>query len=353
MCLAHDECRGSLWVGTSSGSLELWDADSGASIGAVEHAHNRDISCACFPEVCDSVATGGADCMIRLWSASSLQCLITFIGHTGPVEALGHCANSMRLFSCSSCDSTVRSWALVEDENLEEADDEGGQEEDGISGQRQAWLGNDDDGDGVYEQRGGGKTVGPVSTLPAHFLDPSNPTSLGYITSAEAQAAAGAGGRGLWDANARLAPPILDYLTSGGAYGLDCDNAGRGAAADRRQGCCHQERAGAGSSSMHAIGRGWQDVGGTCSPSEWHVRMDCSPEHLISVRYALFPDSYDTQGAHGREVGKEDGGKRVAGGRCGGRPPVVGPHMSMAASKCDKEDLCRVQAGQAEGEKSP
>ena len=349
MCLAYDEYRGSLWVGTSSGSLKLWDAASGASIGAVEHAHDRDVSCAWYLDVCDSVATGGADCMIRLWSASSLQCLITFIGHTGPVEALGHCATSMRLFSSSSSDSTVRSWALVEDDEEEEAEDEQGQEGDGISAQRQAWQGNDDEGDRAYEQRRRGKTVGPVSTLPAHLMDPSNPTTLGYITFAEAQTAASADGRGVWDANTRLPPPILDYLTAGGVSGRDSDYNGGGGAA-RRQGCRHHEEAGAG--SMHPSGRGREEAGGTWSPPEWHVRMECSVEQLISVRYALFPDCSDPKGVHTREVAKEEGGNWSAWDGRRERAPVVGPHMSMAASKCDKEDLCRVQAGQAEGERA-
>jgi len=45
-------------------------------------AHDRAVSCALYVHVCDAIATAGADCMIRMWSASSHLCLITLMGHT-------------------------------------------------------------------------------------------------------------------------------------------------------------------------------------------------------------------------------------------------------------------------------
>ena len=68
--------------------------------------------------------------------------------------------------------------------------------------------------------------------------------------------------------------------------------------------------------------------------------MDSTIEDLVSLRYVLFPDAADAQSMDSINV-------CVAGeGYVRGR---VGPHMSFASSKCDKEDLCRVQARQAEG----
>ena len=83
--------------------------------------------------------------------------------------------------------------------------------------------------------------------------------------------------------------------------------------------------------------------------------MESSIEDLISVRYVLFPDTTHLNTAP-RNLNAIDLHKTVKGG--GGHTHThtrthmegqVGPHMSMTTSKCDMEDLCRVQAGQAEG----
>jgi WD40 repeat protein len=203
-CLALDEGRGFLWAGSSSGLLKIWDVVDGTEVCVVQKAHDRAVSCALYLDPSDALATAGADCMIRIWSAASQQCLVTLMGHTGPVESLGLCPHSMRLFSSSSCDSTVRSWALEEDEGgIEEGEQEQArrkredvEKEGGVSGgvgpqavglDHEPWLGGDEDGGGVREERKRGKTCGPMSTLAAHILDPTNPTSTGYVTAGQQQ----------------------------------------------------------------------------------------------------------------------------------------------------------------------
>jgi len=204
-CLAFDEVRGFLWAGSSSGLIKIWDVVDGTEVCVLQKAHDRAVSYALYLDPSDALATAGADCMIRIWSAASQQCLITLMGHTGPVEALGLCPHSMRLFSSSSCDSTVRSWALEEDE---ERDTEEGEQEQarrkredvekerGVGGgvglqaeglDHEPWLDGDEDGGGVRAGRKRGKTCGPMSTLAAHILDPTNPTSAGYVTAGQKQ----------------------------------------------------------------------------------------------------------------------------------------------------------------------
>ena len=111
-CLALDEARGVLWAGASSGFVKMWDLQSADEVGMVQQAHDRDVSCMLHLNACDAMATAGADNMICIWSCVSYECLISLMGHTGPVDALGVCTNSMHLFSSSSSDATIRAWAL-------------------------------------------------------------------------------------------------------------------------------------------------------------------------------------------------------------------------------------------------
>ena len=349
-CLAFDPARGALWGGSSTGSITIWSVKCGEVVGLVTQAHDGDVSCTLALQVCDAVASAGADSMIRIWGASCHECLITLMGHTGPVEALGVCAHSMRLFSTSSSDSTIRAWALANEkldqgfgeEQLEHDCAQTPHDEDVRDRDKGKWWrfwswGQEDRPETGYgqttapgrqacsdaekqehgcasrEERRRETTCGPLSTLPGHILDLTNPTSLGYITVKEACSAGegvhGQGGRS--DANLRGPPPILDYRAQFGASSSRTGCGGRG-------------------SGVHG-----KENKEPNTEQHWHIRMDTSIEELMSVRYISFPSSTEPGNEFDRQKAQQIPGK-------------VGPHMSMTASTCDKEDLCRVQTGQAE-----
>lgn len=58
-----------------------------------------------------SVATGADDGKVKLWSASTNTCFVTFTEHTGPISALQFASNSAVL--SSSLDGTVRAFDLI------------------------------------------------------------------------------------------------------------------------------------------------------------------------------------------------------------------------------------------------
>lgn len=58
-----------------------------------------------------SVATGADDGKVKVWSASTNTCFVTFTEHTGPISAITFASNSC--FLSSSLDGTVRAFDLI------------------------------------------------------------------------------------------------------------------------------------------------------------------------------------------------------------------------------------------------
>ncbi|UPQ99188.1 peptidase family M20/M25/M40 protein [Chloropicon primus] len=74
-------------------------------------AHNSFILCMLILE--DTICTGAADTMVKLWNMETMEEKACFRGHKGPVAALTMSRNGDRIFS-GSRDNTIRVWDMEE-----------------------------------------------------------------------------------------------------------------------------------------------------------------------------------------------------------------------------------------------
>lgn len=86
----------------------LWDIDAGTRVRTFE-GHDRGLACIDFKG--DLIVSGSNDEKIKLWSASTGECLQTLEGHTNLVRALSFDPVLERLVS-ASYDQTVIVWEL-------------------------------------------------------------------------------------------------------------------------------------------------------------------------------------------------------------------------------------------------
>ena len=103
----------------------LWDIASGERLRTFE-GHDRGLACIEFKVIFsetflnygliiylqdDLIVSGSNDCKIKIWSASTGECLRTLVGHGALVRALSFDPRNGRLVS-ASYDKTVKLWDL-------------------------------------------------------------------------------------------------------------------------------------------------------------------------------------------------------------------------------------------------
>jgi eukaryotic-like serine/threonine-protein kinase len=91
-----------------SGTIKLWDADTGKEILAVKGSQEG-IHTVAISRDGARIISGGQDRMVKVWDAFTGQCLLTLIGHTQPIQCVAISGDGRRIFSGSS-DRTVKLW---------------------------------------------------------------------------------------------------------------------------------------------------------------------------------------------------------------------------------------------------
>ena len=98
-----------LRVGSSS-SLEVWDVDSCARLGALEGHAGTVLDFAPAPNTA-LLVSGSVDGSVRVWDLETLECVGVLDGHRGPVVGVSATADGRGAIS-GSYDRTVRLWNL-------------------------------------------------------------------------------------------------------------------------------------------------------------------------------------------------------------------------------------------------
>ena len=97
-------------VGLDKGVF-FWDVRQDAPICVVRDAHMHEITCCAINHRGGIVATGGADCTIKLWEMGSGKALGAFAGHTATVNKLQFSPDDNQLASVAD-DGTMVMWRM-------------------------------------------------------------------------------------------------------------------------------------------------------------------------------------------------------------------------------------------------
>jgi WD40 repeat protein len=98
-----------LGIASEDGKVELWDADKGQEVLALQ-GHRGGVTALAFsPDGQRLASAGGWDETVRLWDADKGQEVLAFQGHRGGVTALAFSPDGQRLASASH-DRTVKVW---------------------------------------------------------------------------------------------------------------------------------------------------------------------------------------------------------------------------------------------------
>ncbi|XP_020581444.1 periodic tryptophan protein 2 homolog [Phalaenopsis equestris] len=98
------------------GQLLVWEWRSESYI-LKQQGHYFDVNCVAYSPDSQMLATGADDNKVKVWTASSGFCFITFSEHTNAVTAVNFMANNHCLLS-ASLDGTVRAWDLFRYRNF-------------------------------------------------------------------------------------------------------------------------------------------------------------------------------------------------------------------------------------------
>ncbi|KDQ23439.1 hypothetical protein PLEOSDRAFT_1114438 [Pleurotus ostreatus PC15] len=98
------------------GQLLVWEWQSESYI-LKQQGHYFDMNTLSYAPDGQTIATGGDDGKIKVWSAHSSFCFITFNEHTAPISAVAFAKQGSVLFS-ASLDGTVRAYDLVRYRNF-------------------------------------------------------------------------------------------------------------------------------------------------------------------------------------------------------------------------------------------
>ncbi|KAL3631821.1 U3 snoRNP protein [Castilleja foliolosa] len=98
------------------GQLLVWEWKSESYI-LKQQGHYFDVNCLAYSPDSQLLATGADDNKIKVWTAASGFCFVTFSEHTNAVTALHFMANNHCLLS-ASLDGTVRAWDLFRYRNF-------------------------------------------------------------------------------------------------------------------------------------------------------------------------------------------------------------------------------------------
>jgi WD40 repeat protein len=93
-------------------ALTFWDIRQEAPVRTTPNAHVHEATCVAINRRGSVVATGAADCTVKLWDLASGRLLGAFAGHTGTVRRLAFSPNDNRLASAAD-DGSMVLWRLA------------------------------------------------------------------------------------------------------------------------------------------------------------------------------------------------------------------------------------------------
>ncbi|RZC66734.1 hypothetical protein C5167_010421 [Papaver somniferum] len=98
------------------GQLLVWEWRSESYV-LKQQGHYFDVNCLAYSHDSQLLATGADDNKIKVWTASSGFCFVTFSEHTNAITALHFTGNNNALLS-ASLDGTVRAWDMLRYRNF-------------------------------------------------------------------------------------------------------------------------------------------------------------------------------------------------------------------------------------------
>lgn len=98
------------------GQLLVWEWQSESYI-LKQQGHYFDMNTLCYAPDGQTIATGGDDGKVKVWSTHSGFCFITFTEHTAPISSVVFAKQGSVLFS-ASLDGTVRAYDLIRYRNF-------------------------------------------------------------------------------------------------------------------------------------------------------------------------------------------------------------------------------------------
>jgi WD40 repeat protein len=115
VAFSHDSTR--LASASDDKTVKLWDASSGECLQTLE-GHSDWVSSVAFSHDSTRLASASSDKTVKLWDASSGECLQTLEGHSDWVSSVAFSHDLTRLASASS-DKTVKLWDASSGECLQ------------------------------------------------------------------------------------------------------------------------------------------------------------------------------------------------------------------------------------------
>jgi WD40 repeat protein len=97
-------------VGLDKGVF-FWDVRQDKPVRVVPNAHLHEITCCAINARGSVVATGGADCTVKLWDLGTGRALGAFAGHTSTVNKLRFSPDDNQLASVAD-DSSLVLWKV-------------------------------------------------------------------------------------------------------------------------------------------------------------------------------------------------------------------------------------------------
>lgn len=89
----------------------IWDLADGRLVHRFEKPHSDTVTSLCFSPDGKTLATGGADRMVKLWDVETWDLIKTLEGHTHHVTAIDWNVN-LRQLASGSADATVKVWDI-------------------------------------------------------------------------------------------------------------------------------------------------------------------------------------------------------------------------------------------------
>jgi WD40 repeat protein len=118
VAFSHDSTL--LASGSYDTTVKIWDASSGECLRTLEH-NNDEVYSVAFSHDSTSLASGSYDSVIKIWNIRNGECLQTLQGHRAYVNSLAFSRDSTLLASASD-DSTVKIWNVGNGECLQTLD---------------------------------------------------------------------------------------------------------------------------------------------------------------------------------------------------------------------------------------
>lgn len=106
--VALSEDGGYFVSGADDGTVRIWDASTSECL-SVLRGHVGPVYCVAVNAKADRIVSGSLDCTIRMWSASTGKCLFVLHGHVKSVTGVAFNEALNIVVSCSN-DGTIRMW---------------------------------------------------------------------------------------------------------------------------------------------------------------------------------------------------------------------------------------------------